>query len=97
VVFADWIFFGLTAASLFVFRHRMPVASRANTFLTPGYPFLPAIFLLVAIGVVVSVVSSSPEQAARGALLLALGIPVFYYHRRRHSRGLAGPKTTQCC
>jgi APA family basic amino acid/polyamine antiporter len=83
VVFADWIFFGLTAASLFVFRSRVPVASRANTFLTPGYPVLPAVFLLVAIGVVASVVSSSPEQAARGALLLALGIPVFYYHRRR--------------
>jgi basic amino acid/polyamine antiporter, APA family len=86
VVFADWIFFGLTAASLFVFRSRLPVASRASTFLTPGYPLLPAIFLLVAIGVVVSVVSSSPEQAARGALLLALGIPVFYYHRRRSRR-----------
>ena len=84
VVFADWIFFGLTAASLFVFRRRMPIATRADTFLTPGYPLLPAIFLLVAVGVVASVVSSSPDQAARGALLLALGVPVFYYHRRRH-------------
>jgi APA family basic amino acid/polyamine antiporter len=84
VVFADWIFFGLTAGSLFVFRRRFPVASRPRAFLTPGYPVLPAVFLLVAVAVVISVVSSSPEQAARGALLLALGVPVFYYHRRRH-------------
>jgi APA family basic amino acid/polyamine antiporter len=83
VVFADWVFFGLTAVSLFVFRRRVPVASRGSAFLMPGYPLLPAVFLLVAIGVVVSVVLSSPEQAARGTLLLALGVPVFYYHRRR--------------
>lgn len=83
VVFADWIFFGLTAGSLFIFRRRFPAALRGGTFLTPGYPALPAIFLLVAIGVVVSVVLASPEQAARGAVLLALGIPVFFYHHRR--------------
>ena len=63
----------------------MPVASRPDTFLTPGYPLLPAVFVLVAVAVVFSVVSSSPEQAVRGALLLALGIPVFYYQRRRNS------------
>lgn len=83
VVFADWIFFGLTAGSLFIFRRRVPPATRGDDFRMPGYPLLPAIFVLVAVVVVFSVISSSPEQAARGALLLALGVPVFYYHRRR--------------
>lgn len=90
VVFADWIFFGLTAAGLFVLRRRIPLASRGDLFRIPGYPVLPAIFVLVAIVVVFSVVSSSPEQAARGAILLALGIPVFYYQRRRHGRIVGG-------
>ncbi len=90
VVFADWIFFGLTAGTLFVFRRRVPIASRGDEFVMPGYPVLPAIFVLVAITVVFSVVSSSPEQAARGALLLALGIPVFFYHRRRHRTSADG-------
>jgi APA family basic amino acid/polyamine antiporter len=83
VVFADWIFFGLSVGSLFIFRRRVPPATRENTFLTPGYPVLPALFVLVAIAVVFSVIWSSPWQAARGALLLALGVPLFYYHRRR--------------
>ncbi len=87
VVFADWIFFGLTAASLFVFRRRVPTASRRGVFVMPGYPLLPALFVAVGIAVVFSVVSSSPEQAARGALLLALGIPVFFYGRRRTTAG----------
>jgi len=84
VVFADWIFFGLSVGSLFIFRRRVPPATRENTFLTPGYPVLPALFVVVAVAVVLSVVWSSPWQAARGALLLAVGVPVFYYHRRRH-------------
>ena len=92
VVFADWIFFGLTAASLFVFRRRVPLATRGGAFAVPGYPVLPGVFVLVAIVVVFSVVSSSPEQAARGAILLGLGIPVFYYHRRRH-RASVGDRT----
>lgn len=90
VVFADWIFFGLTAASLFIFRRRVPLATRGDAFVMPGYPLLPALFVLVAITVVFSVVSSSPEQAARGALLLALGVPVFYYERRRHRLSAGG-------
>lgn len=90
VVFADWIFFGLTAGSLFIFRRRVPLATREAGFVMPGYPLLPAIFVLVAITVVFSVVSSSPEQAARGALLLALGVPVFYYERRRHRLSAGG-------
>ncbi len=91
VVFADWIFFGLTAASLFVLRQRVPIGTRGDLFRVPGYPVLPAVFVLVAVVVVFSVVSSSPEQAARGAILLALGIPVFYYERRRH-RATAGAR-----
>ncbi|MGE5357828.1 MAG: APC family permease [Bacteroidales bacterium] len=83
VVFADWIFFTGTAVSFFVFRRKVPLSVRGDSFVMPGYPVLPAIFALVGVAVVVSVVSSSPEQAARGALLLALGVPVFYFYRRR--------------
>jgi basic amino acid/polyamine antiporter, APA family len=86
VVFADWIFFGLTAGSLFIFRRRVPLSTRGDAFVMPGYPVLPAIFVAVAVCVVFSVVSSSPEQAGRGALLLALGVPVFFYYRRRTGR-----------
>ena len=39
VVFADWIFFGLTVGTVLVFRRRLPLSERpAHAFRCPGYP-----------------------------------------------------------
>ena len=83
VVFADWIFFGLTVAGLFVLRRR----STTEGFKTPLYPWLPAAFVAVAVLVVYSVITTSPWRSLAGAGLLALGIPVYYYFtaRSRHA------------
>ncbi len=77
VVFADWIFFGLTVASVFIFRRTMPDAPRP--FRTWGYPVTPALFVLAAIAIVFSVIRVSPVQSAIGALLMLAGVPAFYY------------------
>ena len=83
VVFADWIFFGLTVGTLLVFRHTFPLTQRpAGTFTAPGYPFVQLAFVLVAAAVVASVVWADPSSAGRGAVLLALGIPVFLWFSR---------------
>ncbi len=82
VVFADWVFFGLTLAGLFRLRRRF--AGRVG-FRIPGYPWLPAVFVLVAIGVVLSVIRAAPERSAVGVGLLALGVPVYYWSRSRHA------------
>ena len=74
-----WIFFGLTVAGLFILRRRF--AGQAG-FRTPGYPWLPAAFVVVAVLVVFSVIRTAPERSAVGAGLIALGIPVFYWFRR---------------
>ena len=80
VVFADWIFFGLTVGSVFVFRRTRPDAPRP--FRAWGYPFTPALFVLAAIAIVISVVRVSPLQSAIGAGLMAAGVPAFYYWKR---------------
>ena len=81
VVFADWIFFGLTVAGLFVLRPRL--GDRSRGFRTPGYPWLPALFVLVAIVVVVSAVREAPLRSLAGAGLLLAGVPVYLYFSRR--------------
>jgi len=75
VVFADWIFFGLTVGGLFVLRRRL---GRPGGFRTPWYPALPAAFVLVAAAVVCSTIAVAPVRSAIGAGLLLLGIPVFF-------------------
>jgi basic amino acid/polyamine antiporter, APA family len=80
VVFADWIFFGLTVASVFVFRRTRPDAPRP--FRTWGYPVTPALFVMAAVAIVISVIRISPVQSAIGVALMAAGVPAFYYWKR---------------
>src|SRR2546426_11759210 len=60
---SDWIFFGLTVASLFLYRARERVCDAGATrggFRVPGYPWTPVLFVLAAAYVVAS---SSPTRA----------------------------------
>jgi APA family basic amino acid/polyamine antiporter len=83
VVFADWIFFGLTVATVLIFRKRVPLQARPpGTFQAPGYPIVPIAFSTIAAGVVFSVIYAEPYGAARGAALLAAGIPVYFWYTR---------------
>ena len=81
VVFADWIFFGLTVAGLFVLRPRL--GGRSSGFRTPGYPWLPALFVIIAAVVVVSAVREAPLRSLAGAGLLLAGVPVYLFFSRR--------------
>ena len=86
VVFGDWIFFGLTAATLFVYRRREPDAP----YRAPLHPVLPLLFVLAAAYVVISSVVSNPRNALVGTLLIALGVPVYGWARRRAAAAFPG-------
>lgn len=82
VVFTDWIFFALTGASIFIFRKRLPDASRP--YRTLGYPFTPAFFVLVATWFVLNTLIERPSESWAGIMFLALGVPVYYFWRRKN-------------
>jgi APA family basic amino acid/polyamine antiporter len=87
VVFADWIFFGLAGASLFVFRRTFPLSERdPGTFRTPGYPLIPGLFVAVAVLIVLSSFWSDPLGSFLGVLLLSTGIPAFIYWKNRYAK-----------
>jgi APA family basic amino acid/polyamine antiporter len=81
VVFADWIFFGLGAASVFALRRSMPNAMRP--YRTLGYPVVPAFFVVAAVAGIVSSFYKSLRMSLLGSALLALGVVVFVVLRRR--------------
>ena len=85
VVFGDWIFFGLIAATLFVYRRRDRPGDAVG-FRVPGYPVVPAAFVIVAAYVVVSSVRSNPWNAALGFALIFLGVPVYVFWRAWRNR-----------
>jgi APA family basic amino acid/polyamine antiporter len=83
VVFADWIFFGLTVLTVLTFRRSLPLSQRApDAFRAPGYPIVQVAFVIVAAAVVASTIGAAPGAAARGAALIALGIPVYFWYAR---------------
>ena len=87
VVFGDWIFFGATAATLFLFRsrERQGLENGDLKFRVPGYPITPLIFILAALYVVAGSIASNPANAIRGAALMALGGPVFWLWDRKRA------------
>jgi APA family basic amino acid/polyamine antiporter len=82
VVFTDWIFFALTAASIFVFRKRLPHTERP--YKTLGYPATPVFFTTVSSLFVAYAFFEKPAEAWAGLLFLALGVPVYYFWRRKN-------------
>lgn len=86
VVFGDWIFFGATALTLVVFRRREAhehVIDRG--YRAPLYPMSVILFVAAAVYVVFGSIASNPGNALRGVLVLAAGVPVFLYWRRKSS------------
>jgi basic amino acid/polyamine antiporter, APA family len=80
VVSMDFLFFGLTALTLFAFRRREPTPA---AFRVPGHPVTTLVFVLVCWGVVLATFVEHPENSAIGLLLMLAGLPVFALWRRR--------------
>ena len=81
VIFASWIFYGLTTSSIFVLRRKMPEVPRP--YRTVGYPLVPAGFVLVAAWLTINTLQTSPVESVSGLVLIALGLPFYFYYRRR--------------
>src|SRR5258708_36380964 len=74
VIFASWLFYGLSTGSLFIFRRTMPDAQRPYRAL--GHPAVPVIFLTVTAAPLVNTFGAAPNPALRGVPLLFGGLPV---------------------
>lgn len=79
VVFTGWIFYGLGALSVFVYRRREPDAPRP--FRVPGYPLTPVLFVASAAALVLNTLVTQPTRAAAGVIAVLIGTPAFYAWR----------------
>lgn len=82
VVFAVLIFYSLTIAGLFVLRKRMPDAERP--YKAFGYPVIPAVYIFLALAVMVILLLFKPEYTWPGLFIVLLGVPVYFLWKRSH-------------
>jgi basic amino acid/polyamine antiporter, APA family len=77
------LFYVLTACALFALRLRHPSLIRPVRAI--GYPWLPALFLVVTAALSVNLLIEKPQYTWPGLIIIALGIPMFLVRRSRFS------------
>src|SRR5213080_3021679 len=84
-VTVDFIFFGMTAAALFILRRR-GIGSDAVIYRVPGHPFTTILFVLSCAAIVVSAVLASPRNSAIALCIMLAALPIYYFWTRfRHT------------
>ena len=79
VIFAEYLFYALVTAGIFVLRRRMPQLERP--YRTWGYPIVPAIFVLLAAVVLVNTLREQWSDAVWGVAFVGSGIPAYLFWR----------------
>jgi APA family basic amino acid/polyamine antiporter len=86
-VFAEWLFYMLTATTVFIYRWRHPEMTRP--YRVWGYPVLPAVFVLSAAVVLYSSFAGNLQGSLIGTGLILLGLPLYEWVRRRYAPPVA--------
>jgi APA family basic amino acid/polyamine antiporter len=103
LIFVSWIFYAAGAYGIFVLRRKEPATPRP--YRAPGYPLVPWIFVIFAVAYLVLTVYNDIDtynaalaegkpaiiNSAFGLMLVAIGVPIYFFYRSRKGRDEALP------
>lgn len=83
VISVDFVWFGLTAVTLFVFRgNRFAERSGySDGFRVPGHPWTTGFFVAACALVVAATVYNYPRNSVIGWIILVTGVPIYFFWR----------------
>ena len=81
VVPMDFLFFALTASTLFVFRRRRAASTRYQV---PGHPITTALFVAICLWIVGNTIYKYPQNSLIGFGLLLAGVPAYLLWSRKN-------------
>lgn len=84
VVFSVLIFYVLTIGGVFVLRRKRPGAARP--YRAFGYPVVPALYIIVALAVMLVLILYKTQTTWPGLLIVLLGLPVYWAWQRNARR-----------
>ena len=94
LIFASFIAYGSGAAGLLYMKMKGKLVTNPEDGTTQrikitakviGYPVIPVLFLLVAIGLVFNTLLTMPNESMVGLSFIAIGIPVYYLVKKQHA------------
>ena len=89
VIFGMMLSYTLTVIGLFILRWKRPDALRP--YRCTGYPWLPAVYLLVAVVWILNTILKRPSEALGSVIIVIIGAP-FYLYWKRNTRRTVGPE-----
>ena len=85
IIFVSSIFYAMSVGAVLVLRRRQP--DLARPYRTPGYPFVPILYIIVYGWFLAYVFLGNPVEAMIGLGIILAGLPVYGYWRRQQSGG----------
>ena len=87
VIFGMVLSYTLTVIGLFVLRWKKPDVPRP--YRCTGYPWLPAIYVLVGVAWTLNTIIQRPAEAFWGSTIVLIGVPGYLYWKRKSRAKLA--------
>lgn len=82
VIFCYWIFYALGGLAMMRLRYTRPHAERP--YRCPGFPLVPALFVLLSGALIANTIIASPVDSAQGLGLLASGAVLYPFFKGRY-------------
>ena len=81
VVFVNFMMWIAASSTVFVLRKKQPDLERP--YKVWGYPYVPAFFIIFSMAIMVNTFFSAPGQSLFGLALTLLGVPAYFYWRKK--------------
>ncbi len=82
VISAALLFYILTVYGVIILRRIRPDLERP--YKTPGYPYLPVLYVMMAAAVLACNLIGDPTNSWPGFIIIGIGLPAYVYWKRRH-------------
>ncbi|HEV7776153.1 MAG TPA: amino acid permease [Luteibacter sp.] len=77
----EWLSHAAGIATIFWYRRKL--ADEPSPYRVPFYPWLPMLFVVTVLGVIIATAISEPANAGMSLVIIACGVPVYWFWRRR--------------
>jgi basic amino acid/polyamine antiporter, APA family len=92
VIFMMVLSYVMGVVALFILRRKLPNAERP--YRCAGYPWLPALYVVLASAWAINTVITTPKDALAGIGIVLMGVPFYFYWRWQKKQGAVAKART---